>query len=93
MLDVATLNVKQQLTRIIASCAFNKFNSNPCSIQLRNSSDHVVLVQFQNDGFNSEKKLGRFNNCIQHFEMTRLLALCTNASLKGMSQKIGSCIQ
>ena len=45
MLDVATLNVKQQLTRIIASCAFNKFNSNPCSIQLRNSSDHVVLVR------------------------------------------------
>ena len=44
MLDVATLNVKQQLNRIIASCAFNKYNSNPCSIQLRNSSDHVVLV-------------------------------------------------
>ena len=44
MLDVATLNVKQQLNRIIASCAFNKFNSNHCSIQLRNTSDHVVLV-------------------------------------------------
>ena len=47
MLGVATLNEKQQLNRIIASCAFNKFNSNPCSIQFRNSSDHVVLVIIQ----------------------------------------------